>query len=158
MEVVRENRHLNRCRSHLQGRPVVVALAQALPGGVQVERIGPMIAVYYRPSQGWLVFGMPRTPLTPCLRLDESVGGGACPDGWSHRDRQRTRHSSELHERIFELNFSRRATRTGKLGFGLWWVRTMMKRLGGTINVVDDYQHGASFVLRLPCQADGEEQ
>ena len=62
----------------------------------------------------------------------------------------------ELHERIFELSFSGRRTtaaRAGKLGFGLWWVRTLMTRLGGTIGVVSDGQHGASFVLRLPCAA-----
>jgi signal transduction histidine kinase len=62
----------------------------------------------------------------------------------------------ELHERIFELSFSYRRTtaaRAGKLGFGLWWVRTLMTRLGGTIGVVSDGQHGASFVLRLPCAA-----
>jgi signal transduction histidine kinase len=59
----------------------------------------------------------------------------------------------ELHERIFELNFSGRRTsaaRAGRLGFGLWWVRTLMTRLGGTIGVVSDGQHGSSFVLRLP--------
>ena len=61
----------------------------------------------------------------------------------------------ELHERIFELNFSgRRAThdaRANKLGFGLWWVRTLVTRLGGTIGVVSDGQHGTSFVIHLPC-------
>ena len=63
----------------------------------------------------------------------------------------------ELHERIFELNFSGRRTpavRAGKLGFGLWWVRTLMTRLGGTIGVASDGRHGASFVLRLPCQKE----
>jgi signal transduction histidine kinase len=63
----------------------------------------------------------------------------------------------ELHERIFELNFSGRraaAARAGKLGFGLWWVRTLMTRLGGTISVMSDGQHGANFVLRLPCQKE----
>ena len=64
----------------------------------------------------------------------------------------------ELHERIFELNFSgRRKARADKLGFGLWWVRTLMTRLGGTIGVASDGQHGASFVLRLPCQEDAAE-
>ncbi len=58
----------------------------------------------------------------------------------------------ELHERIFELNFSgRRGSRPNKLGFGLWWVRTLMTRLGGTISVASDGQAGAHFCLRLPC-------
>ncbi len=57
----------------------------------------------------------------------------------------------ELHGRIFELNFSGpRRARANKLGFGLWWVRTLMTRLGGAIAVESDGQHGASFRLRLP--------
>ncbi len=66
----------------------------------------------------------------------------------------------ELHERIFELNFSGRASaRPGKLGFGLWWVKTWMTRLGGSINIESENhrsaveqgaQRGATFRLRLP--------
>ncbi|MEJ5225533.1 MAG: sensor histidine kinase, partial [Anaerolineales bacterium] len=56
-----------------------------------------------------------------------------------------------LHDRIFELNFSgRSAARPGKLGFGLWWVKTLMTRLGGSVAVESDGQHGAAFHLRLP--------
>jgi signal transduction histidine kinase len=59
--------------------------------------------------------------------------------------------SPELHDRIFELNFSARAgAHVGKIGFGLWWVKTLMTRLGGTIAVESDGQHGATFRLRLP--------
>ncbi|PWH14644.1 MAG: hypothetical protein DDG60_07780 [Anaerolineae bacterium] len=57
----------------------------------------------------------------------------------------------ELAERIFELNFSGRATsRPGKLGFGLWWVKTLMTRLGGSVELESGAPHGASFRLRLP--------
>ena len=57
----------------------------------------------------------------------------------------------ELHNQIFELNFSGRAgTQPGKLGFGLWWVKTLMTRLGGSVVVESDGQHGAKFILRLP--------
>lgn len=57
----------------------------------------------------------------------------------------------ELHDRIFELNFSgRSASRPGKLGFGLWWVKTLMTRLGGSIHVESDGFHGTTFRLRLP--------
>jgi len=59
----------------------------------------------------------------------------------------------ELHDRIFELNFSasgRSNTRSGKLGFGLWWVKTLMTRLGGSITVHSDGRHGGTFSLRLP--------
>jgi signal transduction histidine kinase/putative methionine-R-sulfoxide reductase with GAF domain len=58
----------------------------------------------------------------------------------------------ELHDRIFEFDFSgRSSTQAGKLGFGLWWVKTLMVRLGGSIAVESDGQRGASFRLRLPC-------
>ena len=57
----------------------------------------------------------------------------------------------ELHNQIFELNFSGRAsTHPGKLGFGLWWVKTLMTRLGGSVVVESDGQHGTTFRLRLP--------
>ncbi len=57
----------------------------------------------------------------------------------------------EIQERIFELNFSARSSSKGnKLGFGLWWVKTLMVRLGGSIHVESDGQHGASFHMKLP--------
>lgn len=56
-----------------------------------------------------------------------------------------------LHDNIFELNYSGRASsRPGKLGFGLWWVKTLMTRLGGSIGIESDGQHGTTFRLRLP--------
>jgi signal transduction histidine kinase/putative methionine-R-sulfoxide reductase with GAF domain len=59
--------------------------------------------------------------------------------------------AADLHDRIFELNYSgRTSARTGKLGFGLWWVRTLMARLGGSVAVESDGIHGATFRLRLP--------
>jgi signal transduction histidine kinase len=59
--------------------------------------------------------------------------------------------SPELHNQIFELNFSARVgAQPGKLGFGLWWVKTLMTRLGGSVVVDSDGQHGAKFILRLP--------
>ncbi|MEP7135772.1 MAG: GAF domain-containing protein [Chloroflexota bacterium] len=60
----------------------------------------------------------------------------------------------EIHNQIFELNFSRIDARTGaqpgKLGFGLWWVKTLMTRLGGSVIVESDGEHGTTFRLRLP--------
>ena len=57
----------------------------------------------------------------------------------------------ELHNQIFELNFTGRAgAHPGKLGFGLWWVKTLMTRLGGSVMVESDGEHGATFILRLP--------
>jgi len=57
----------------------------------------------------------------------------------------------DLHDRIFELSYSgRTGTRPGKLGFGLWWVKTLMTRLGGSVMVDSDGQHGTTFRLELP--------
>lgn len=57
----------------------------------------------------------------------------------------------DLHEHIFELNFSvRNSARSGNLGFGLWWVKTLMARLGGSLQVESDGKHGTTFRLRLP--------
>ena len=57
----------------------------------------------------------------------------------------------KLHDHIFELSFSGRgASRPGKLGFGLWWVKTLMTRLGGTVSVESDGLSGTTFRLRLP--------
>jgi signal transduction histidine kinase/transcriptional regulator with GAF, ATPase, and Fis domain len=59
--------------------------------------------------------------------------------------------SPELHERIFELNYSTRSSETpGRLGFGLWWVKTLMARFGGSVNVESDGHSGTTFVLLLP--------
>jgi GAF domain-containing protein len=58
----------------------------------------------------------------------------------------------ELHSRIFEFSFSGRGTRhVGKLGFGLWWVKTLMARLGGSVSLESNGDRGATFRLRLPC-------
>lgn len=60
--------------------------------------------------------------------------------------------SPELHDKIFELNFSGRSgAHPGKLGFGLWWVKNLVTRLGGSVSVESDGQHGTTFILRLPC-------
>jgi len=56
----------------------------------------------------------------------------------------------ELHERIFELSYSGRSSRAGKLGFGLWWVKTVMVRLGGSVSVESDGRSGTTFRLQLP--------
>ncbi len=58
---------------------------------------------------------------------------------------------AEFHDRIFELNYSGRyTTRSGKLGFGLWWVKTLMARLGGQVTVESDGKNSTTFHLKLP--------
>jgi signal transduction histidine kinase/putative methionine-R-sulfoxide reductase with GAF domain len=61
----------------------------------------------------------------------------------------------ELHERIFEFNYSSRASHPGKLGFGLWWVKSWVTRFGGRIAVESAHGRGTTFILSLPL-AEGE--
>jgi GAF domain-containing protein/two-component sensor histidine kinase len=52
---------------------------------------------------------------------------------------------------IFEFDaVSSARERSHSLGFGLWWVRTLMRRLGGSIRVESDGQRGTTFRVRLP--------
>ncbi len=55
----------------------------------------------------------------------------------------------EIHEQIFELAYSSRM-HPGKMGFGLWWVKTLMTRLGGSVTVESDGNSGTTFYLRIP--------
>lgn len=57
----------------------------------------------------------------------------------------------ELRGRIFDFSFSGHTlARASKLGFGLWWVKTLMTRLGGTVSVESEIHHGTTFRLRIP--------
>lgn len=61
----------------------------------------------------------------------------------------------ELVGHIFEFSVSRNASRqAGKLGFGLWWVKTLMARLGGSVTVESSGPEGTTFLLRLPVMVD----
>ncbi len=65
----------------------------------------------------------------------------------------------ELHDHIFDLDYSgRRTAKPGKLGFGLWWVKTLMTRLGGSVSVQSDGIHGTCFTLRIPTAYEVEER
>ena len=59
----------------------------------------------------------------------------------------------ELHSRIFELDFSQaRRDQKHRLGFGLWWVKTLLARIGGSVQVHSVPQTGTTFVLKLPVE------
>jgi signal transduction histidine kinase len=61
----------------------------------------------------------------------------------------------EHHERIFEFDYSSRSVeRPGKLGFGLWWVKTVMNRFGGKVTVISDGRQGTTFRLSFPLEAE----
>jgi signal transduction histidine kinase len=61
--------------------------------------------------------------------------------------------SPEEQARIFEFDYSVRSKR-GRLGFGLWWVKSLMTRLGGSVSVESRGPgaefRGTTFRLRLP--------
>ncbi|HEY9077216.1 MAG TPA: GAF domain-containing protein [Anaerolineaceae bacterium] len=54
-----------------------------------------------------------------------------------------------LQDRIFEFNYSTRSTHPGKLGFGLWWVKTWITRFGGRVTVESQSDKGSIFTLYL---------
>ena len=84
--------------------------------------------------------------------------GSICISGKCERDRVVVEISDdgpgiapEFHEHIFDLDFSGRGTaKLGKLGFGLWWGKTLMTRLGGSVSIQSDGKNGTSFILKLP--------
>ena len=62
---------------------------------------------------------------------------------------------TELHERIFEFSYSTRTAHPGKLGFGLWWVKSWVTRFGGRVAIESSGHEGTTFILSLPL-AGGE--
>jgi len=52
-------------------------------------------------------------------------------------------------KRIFEMGFTEKKESKG-LGFGLWWVKTFIKRAGGEIEVRSKVRQGTEFEIRLP--------
>lgn len=60
----------------------------------------------------------------------------------------------ELLPHIFELSVSSGAA-DRKLGFGLWWVRTLLHRSGGEICADSTAGAGTTFTLRLPLWGSG---
>ena len=72
--------------------------------------------------------------------------------------------SPMLHDKVFEFSHSNGGDRDkdsqGKkgainLGFGLWWVKTMMVRLGGSVSIESDGLSGTTFWLNLPRAGEG---
>lgn len=62
---------------------------------------------------------------------------------------------SQLQERIFEFSYSgQSAVQASKLGFGLWWIKTLMARIGGSVSVKSDGRSGTTFRLKFPHQQD----
>ncbi len=51
-------------------------------------------------------------------------------------------------ERIFDAEYSTKRS-PKKLGFGLWWARSLVQRFGGSLRLADT-ETGCAFVIRLP--------
>jgi signal transduction histidine kinase/putative methionine-R-sulfoxide reductase with GAF domain len=160
MEAVREN------LTHLRPiRPAAVDVGACVAAACQASVLGPEMLVEVRG-----LADLPRVAATEqglvlilrnllenaaqamegrgCVSIDGSVEGrhvvvAVRDDGPGI--------APELQDRVFEWSFSGRgAGSAGKLGFGLWWVKTLMVRLGGTVTVESDGQNGTAFWLRIP--------
>lgn len=136
---------------------VKAAIAAAnLPPGLQVQLKGldELPAVVAGQRSLTLVFVNLLENATDAMKGDGTVViRGAVRDDWVEVAVSDSGPgiAPELHDRIFEFSFSgRTSARAGKLGFGLWWVKTLMARLGGSIAVESDGCLGTTFRLRLP--------
>lgn len=164
MQVVRES--LDHLRP-IQLAPVsVVACVQNaialthLPGGVQVELRGleALPTVQAGAESLSLVFAnLLENAADAMLGSGEVRIQGSVRDRWVEVQVSDTGPgiSPDLHERIFEFSYSSRASHPGKLGFGLWWVKSWITRFGGRVAVDSDRGRGTTFILSLP-QAGGD--
>ena len=141
-------------------RPVLLAdcLAEAmeetqLPAAVRVETVGleSLPPVHAGPRRLSLVFvNLLENAATAMEGAGVVTVRGAVHGAWIEVQVSDTGPgiAPALHERIFDIDFSGRRVHPGKLGFGLWWVKTLMARFGGSVAVASDGQHGATFTLR----------
>jgi GAF domain-containing protein len=159
MQIVQENlSHLRPIRMEEVDIPSCITEAIQIvhvPAGVHIERVGleslPAVlagrqsltfvyrnlienAIAAMNGSGSIFFQGNSLPAWVEVSIADS-GPGIAPD---------------LHNQIFELSFSRTRVHPGKLGFGLWWVKTLMTRLGGSVSVESDGFNGTTFRLRLP--------
>ena len=54
-----------------------------------------------------------------------------------------------LGDKVFEPDFSTKKS-AKKLGFGLWWTRSLIQRFGGSIALDNTAEGGCTFVIHLP--------
>jgi signal transduction histidine kinase len=54
-----------------------------------------------------------------------------------------------LSDKVFEPAFSTKGS-AKKMGFGLWWTRSLIQRFGGSIHVENNPDRGCTFVVQLP--------
>jgi signal transduction histidine kinase len=54
-------------------------------------------------------------------------------------------------EKIFDRGYSTGSSTKKGLGFGLWWIRSYIERLGGFVSVESQFGKGSLFKVVLPC-------
>ena len=160
METVRDNLYYLRPISLV---PVDVAAcaraalsAAKVPAGVSVRTLGlealpPVLAA--ERSLALVFSNLVENAVDAMGASGTLVIGGAAHEGWVEVSVSDSGPgiAPELQGRIFEFSFSHASpARAGKLGFGLWWVKTLMARLGGSVAVESDGRQGTTFRLRLP--------
>jgi len=161
MEAVRENLYHLR-PIHLAAVDVAACVdtaihATVLPSTVNVEvnNLKDLPAVVAGERSLTLVFANLLENASDAMRGDGVIViQGKAHDGWVEIAISDSGPgiAPDLHERIFEFNFSGQKGPPGsKLGFGLWWVKTLMVRLGGSVSVESDGRRGTKFSLKLPC-------
>jgi GAF domain-containing protein len=57
--------------------------------------------------------------------------------------------SAANRDKIFESDFSTKHS-LKKMGFGLWWTKSLVQRCGGSIVVANTLEPGCTFIIRLP--------
>jgi signal transduction histidine kinase len=129
--------------------------AATLPGGIQVEirGLGELPPVIAGKQSLTLVFSNLLDNATEAMGGEGTVTiEGAASGGWVEIavSDDGPGIPPEMHEEIFEFSFSGRTSSRPSMGFGLWWVKTLMARLGGSVVVESDGVRGTTFRLRLP--------
>jgi GAF domain-containing protein/signal transduction histidine kinase len=159
MQIVQENlSHLRPIRMekvHIAARVADAIRAAQVPAGIQIEAngLGDLPAVMAGGQSLTFVF---RNLIENAIAAMNGNGlitiQGLAPPEWLEVSVADSGPgiAPELQNQIFELNYSRTGAYPGKLGFGLWWVKTLMTRLGGSVTVESDGKRGTTFRLRLP--------
>jgi signal transduction histidine kinase/putative methionine-R-sulfoxide reductase with GAF domain len=134
--------------------------ATRLPQGIEVEiqNLDHLPPVQAGPKRLALVFSnLLENAADAMAGAGKILVTGSAQDGWV---RITVRDSGpgippDLQEKIFEFNYSSRAAaQPGKLGFGLWWVKSLTARFGGSVQVESDGVNGTAFIISLPQAKD----
>jgi GAF domain-containing protein len=61
----------------------------------------------------------------------------------------------QIQEKLFHMGTT---TKRGGMGYGLWWSRTFLRRLGGDITLESEEGKGCTFTVTLPINTEEEEE